>query len=138
VRSAPSSAPTDDEEKLAPGRIVATIVFAALAIVFFVAAYIYFTTPAHSLPGFMGFARTRAIHRLYAVGTFIVGLVFTVAAWFALRYRSLALEEAREAALAAEAAAAKPAIAPDSLSNTQPMNTTEPMDTTQPMDATHS
>ena len=73
MRSAPSSVPTDDEEKLAPGRIVATIVFAALAIVFFLAAYIYFTTPAHSLPGFMGFARTRAIHRLYAVGTFMAG-----------------------------------------------------------------
>jgi hypothetical protein len=136
VRSAPSSAPTDDDEKLAPGRIVATIVFAALAIVFFVAAYIYFTTPAHSLPGFMGFARTRAIHRLYAVGTFMAGLVFTVAAWFALRYRSLALEEAREAALAAEAAA-RPAIDADSLGDTQPMDASQPMDSTQPMDATH-
>ncbi|MCW2929426.1 MAG: hypothetical protein JWM19_388 [Actinomycetia bacterium] len=129
MSSAPSSAPTDDEEKLAPGRIVATIVFAVLAIVFFAAAYIYFTTPAHSLPGFMGFARTRAIHRLYAVGTFLIGLVFTVAAWFALRYRSLALEEAREAEQAAEAAAqaaAKPAVG------------TDPVDDTQPMDATHS
>jgi len=88
VSSAPSSAPTDDEEKLAPGRIVATIVFGAFAIAFFAAAFVYFTTPAHSLPSFMGYAATRAIHRLYAVGTFLVGLVFTVAAWFALRWPS--------------------------------------------------
>jgi hypothetical protein len=132
VSSAPSSARTDDEEKLAPGRIVAAIAFAVLAIVFFVAAYIYFTTPAHSLPGFMGFARTRAIHRLYAVGTFLIGLIFTVAAWFALRYRSLALEEAREAERAAEAAAAAaPVAGPDPLDDTQP-------DDAQPMDARHS
>ena len=108
MSSAPSSAPTDDEEKLAPGRIVATIVFGAFAIAFFAAAFVYFTTPAHSLPSFMGYAATRAIHRLYAVGTFLVGLVFTVAAWFALRYRSLALEEALEAERPAEAPAASP------------------------------
>ena len=77
----------------------------------------------------MGFAHTRAIHRLYAVGTFLIGLVFVVAAWFALRYRSLALEEAREAERAAEAATQTPA---------QPAAGTDPLDDTQPMDATHS
>jgi hypothetical protein len=129
VSSAPSSAPaTNDDEKIGPGRIVATITFAVFAIAFFVAAAVYFTTPAHSLPGFMGYAPTRAIHRLYAVGTALLGLLFTVAAWFALRYRSLALEEAREADRAARAAAPGPAAGAGSLDEGD----------TRPMDATHS
>jgi ABC-type Na+ efflux pump permease subunit len=129
VSPAPSSAPADDE-KIGPGRIVAAIIFALLAIAFLVAACIYLTTPAHSLPSFMGYARTRAIHRLYAVGTFLIGLAFAVATWFALRYRSLALEEAREAEQAAEAA-------PQAAISPKPEEDADPLDDTQPMDATH-
>jgi len=126
VSSAPNSAAVDDhDEKIGPGRIAAAVVFAVLAIAFVVAAVIYATTPAHSLPGFMGYARTHAIHRLYAVGTGLIAVAFTVAAWFALRYRSLALEE-DEAAKAAQPAA-QAALSPeaDSLTDVRPVDTAQ-------------
>ena len=126
-----SPATTDDEERLAPGRIVAAIIFALFAVAFFAAACVYATTPAHSLPGFMGPAHTRAHHDLRAVGSFLVGLAFTVAAWFALRYRSLALEEAREADRAAQAAA-QAATSPEPAAGAGPLAGTEPMDATHP------
>jgi hypothetical protein len=124
VSSAPSPAPTDDEEKLAPGRIVAAIVFALFAIAFFVAAVAYVATPARDLPGFMDHTNSGAHHDLRGVGSFLVGLVFTVGAWFALRYRSLALEEARAADRAEQAAAAsaRSAADGDTLENAQPMD----------------
>jgi hypothetical protein len=129
VSSAPSSAPTDDEDKLTTGRIVAVIVFAVFAIAFIAAAFVYVATPARDLPGFMDRASTSAHHDLRGVGSFLVGLIFMVAAWFALRYRSLALEEAREAEKAAQAtaqatASAEPAAAGDSLAGTEPMDAT--------------
>ena len=133
MSSAPNSAAVDDhDEKIGPGRIAAAVVFAVLAIAFVVAAVIYATTPAHSLPGFMGYARTHAIHRLYAVGTALIAVAFTVAAWFALRYRSLALEEEDEAAEAAEATqaaqpAAQAALSPDA----DPLTGVRPVDTAQ-------
>ena len=127
MSSAPSPAPADDEEKLAPGRIVAAIVFALFAIAFFVVAVVYVTTPARDLPGFMERTNSGTHHDLRGVGTFLVGLVFTVAAWFALRYRSLALEEAREADRAAQAAASsQPAAGGDTLENAQPMDAAQP------------
>ena len=119
------------------------IICAVLAIAFVVAGVIYATTPADSLPGFMGHAHTHAIRRLYAVGTGLTGLAFAVAAWFALRYRSLALEEALEAAQAEQAAqaarspepAALPAsiqaAAPDPL-EADPRKDARPVDTAQP------
>ena len=135
MSSAPSSAAVDDnDEKIGPGRIAAAVVFAVLAMAFVVAGFIYATTPADSLPGFMGHARTHAIHRLYAVGTFLIGVAFAVAAWFALRYRSLALEEEDEAAEAAQAAAraalppepaAFPTAAPDPRKDVRPVDTAQ-------------
>jgi len=69
-------------------------------------------TPANHLPGFLGPSASGQRHTLRGVGSILVGLVFTVSAWFALRYRSLALEEAREADLAgARAGADQPATA---------------------------
>ena len=128
MSSAPSPAPTDDEEKLAPGRIVAAIIFALFAIAFVVAGVVYATTPARDLPGFMDHANSGAHHDLRGVGTFLVGLAFAVGAWFALRYRSLALEEAREADRAVQAAAAssQPAADGGTLGSTQPADAARP------------
>ncbi len=126
-----SPAPTDDEERLAPGRIVAAIIFALFAIAFFAVAVIYATTPARQLPGFLGHARSGSHHELRAVGSFLVGLAFAVAGWFALRYRSLALEEAREADRAASAAA-------QAASSPAPGDGAGSLTGTGPMDATHS
>jgi hypothetical protein len=85
------------DERLAPGRIVAAIVFALFALAFFAAGIVLAVTPASQLPGFLGSANSSQHHTLRGVGSVIVGLVFTAAAWFALRYQSLALEEARAA-----------------------------------------
>ena len=84
-------------EKLALGRIISAIVFALFALAFFAAGVILALTPANQLPGFLGHAGSATHHTLRGVGSLIVGLVFTAAAWFALRYQSLALEEARAA-----------------------------------------
>jgi len=95
-----------DDQKLARGRIIAAIIFALLAIAFFVVGVILGTTPASHLPGFLGHSASGHRHTLRGVGSILAGLVFTVSAWFALRYRSLALEQAREADLAAARAGA--------------------------------
>jgi hypothetical protein len=101
-----------DGESLSRGRIIAAIIFALLAIAFFVAGVILGITPASHLPGFLGPSASGHRHTLRGVGSILVGLVFTVSAWFALRYRSLALEEARQADLAAaRAGAAQPPTA---------------------------
>ena len=86
-----------DDEKLAVGRVVAAIVFAAFALAFFAVGGVLAITPANQLPSFLGHANSGTHHTLRGVGSVIVGLVFTAAAWFALRYQSLALEEARAA-----------------------------------------
>jgi hypothetical protein len=83
--------PTDDE-KVAPGRIVAAVIFAVLALAFFGITLYYLASSHHSLRG---------------VGSFVAGLAFVGASWFSLRYRSLALEEAREADRAAARAEAE-------------------------------
>lgn len=106
-----SSLSTDDDEKLGTGRIVTSIVCAVLAIAFIVFAGIYATTPGHGLPGFLGTGGTRGHHSLRLVGCLLLGVAFAIAAWFALRYRSLALEEAREAERAAIAEATEAAAA---------------------------
>lgn len=104
----PGNPKTDsgDDGKLPPGRIIAAIIFALLAIAFFVVGVILGITPANHLPGFLGRSASGHRHTLRGVGSILVGLVFTVSAWFALRYRSLALEEARAADLAAARAGA--------------------------------
>lgn len=109
-----TSVSTDDDEKLAPGRIVAAIILAVLAIAFLVAACIYVTTPSNQLPGFLGQDQSSAHHTARAAGSLVIGLAFAIGAWFALRYQSLALEEAREAerAALAEAEAATAATSP--------------------------
>jgi uncharacterized membrane protein YidH (DUF202 family) len=99
-------------EKVAPGRIVAAVAFALIALAFFAAGVVLAVTPADQLPGFLGPDSTsNQHHTLRGIGSLLVGLVFTAAAWFAARYQSLALEEAR----AAEAArvAGEPAAEAD-------------------------
>jgi hypothetical protein len=137
VSPAPSSAPSSpsaDDEKLAPGRIVAAIVFAVFAVASLAAAVVYVTTPARDLPGFMGPANSGQHHALRAVGSLVTGLVLLAAAWFALRYRSLALEEAREADRAAMEAQLAGSLGSGPLVDTQPMGkaNTQPMDAAQP------
>jgi len=105
------------DEKLAPGRVVAAIVFALFALAFFAAGAVLAITPANQLPGFLGYANSHTHHTLRGIGSLIVGLVFTAAAWFALRYQSLALEEARAADAARPDPPAPPAAEADNSEN---------------------
>ena len=71
-----------------PGRTATAIIAAIIALVFIVAGIIYIAVPASSLPGFMGHvAGSTGHHPLRAAGCLIVGVVFAVLAWFALKYK---------------------------------------------------
>ncbi|MCL2585202.1 MAG: hypothetical protein FWE35_22390 [Streptosporangiales bacterium] len=73
----------------ATGRTVIAAVFAILAVVFVVAGIAFAVLPANSLPGFLGHLDgSTGHHPLRAVGSLLVGVVFAVAAWFSLRYKS--------------------------------------------------
>jgi hypothetical protein len=70
------------------GRIIAAVILGVIALVFIVAGIIYLAEPAGSLPGFMGYMKhSTGHHPLRAAGCLIVGAVFAVGAWFALKYR---------------------------------------------------
>ena len=70
------------------GRTATAIIAAVIALVFIVAGIIHIAVPAGSLPGFMGHvAGSTGHHPLRAAGCLIVGVVFAVLAWFALKYK---------------------------------------------------
>jgi amino acid permease len=74
------------------------VVLAVIAVIFIVAGIIYLTMPASSLPGFMGHvAHSSGHHPLRAAGSLIVGVVFAVGAWFALKYKGKAVTPAGSA-----------------------------------------
>jgi hypothetical protein len=112
---------------LAPGRIAGAIVFALIAVAFIVFGVMFMLIPSSDLPGFMGpVPGSRTHHTLRAVGSALVGLVFIAAAWFALRYQSLALEQARAAdaaALAAESSSAESSSAEPAAMVAEPEST---------------
>jgi len=77
------------------GRMVSAVVLGVIALVFIVAGIIYLAEPAGSLPGFMGHvAGSTGHHPLRAAGCLIVGVVFAVLAWFALKYKGKAVTPA--------------------------------------------
>jgi amino acid permease len=77
------------------GRTATAIIAAVIALIFIVAGIIYIAEPAGSLPGFMGHvAGSSGHHPLRAAGCLIVGVVFAVGAWFALKYKGKAVTPA--------------------------------------------
>jgi protein-S-isoprenylcysteine O-methyltransferase Ste14 len=85
------------------GRTVAAVVLGVIALVFIVAGIVYVAVPAGSLPGFMGhIANSNGHHPLRAAGCLIVGVVFAIGAWFALKYKG-------KAATSADSASKEPA-----------------------------
>ncbi len=70
------------------GRTATAVVAGIVALVFIVAGIMYVAVPAGSLPGLMGHvAGSTGHHPLRAAGCLIVGVVFAVGAWFALKYK---------------------------------------------------
>lgn len=97
-----ADAPGDPgEDKPAPWRIAAAIVFALVALAFFAAGVFVEVTPAYQLPGFLGHAPSSHPRMLRGVAAILAGLVFTAAAWFAARYRPLEEEDLKGAGPAA-------------------------------------
>ena len=77
-----------DQAKSAAGRIAIAVVFALVALVFLVAGTVIAILPASALPGFLGHLDgSTGHHPLRAVGSLLVGAVFAVASWFALKYQ---------------------------------------------------
>ncbi len=80
------------------GRMVSAVVLGVIALVFIVAGIMYLAMPADSLPGFMGhISNSSGHHPLRAAGSLIVGVVFAVGAWFALKYKGKAVTPAGSA-----------------------------------------
>ena len=88
------------------GRTASAVVLAVIALLFIAAGIIYLAVPAGSLPGFLGHATTvvhgktvasTGHHPLRAAGSLIVGVVFAVGAWFALKYKGKAVTPADSA-----------------------------------------
>ena len=70
------------------GRTAVAAVFAIVALVFLAAGIVIAVMPASSLPGFLGHLDgSGGHHPLRAVGSLLVGVVFAVASWFALKYQ---------------------------------------------------
>jgi multisubunit Na+/H+ antiporter MnhB subunit len=78
------------------GRTVSAVILGVIALVFIVVGIIYLAEPAGSLPSILGHETTllhgkqvpSTGHRpLRAAGSLIVGVVFAVGAWFALKYK---------------------------------------------------
>jgi amino acid permease len=71
------------------GRTATTVICAIVAIVGIVVGIIYLAEPAKSLPGFIPghVAGSTGHHPLRAAGSLILGVVFAVGAWFALKYK---------------------------------------------------
>jgi multisubunit Na+/H+ antiporter MnhB subunit len=85
------------------GRTISAVILGVIALLFIVVGIIYLTVPAGSLPGFLGHATTTVHghkvastghHPLRAAGSLIVGVVFAVGAWFALKYKGKAVTSA--------------------------------------------
>lgn len=71
------------------GRVILAVILGIIALVFIVAGFIYVIEPAKSLPSFIPGhkAGSTGHHALRLVGSFIMGIIFAVGAWFALAYK---------------------------------------------------
>ena len=71
------------------GRTILAVILGIIALVFIVVAIIYVAEPASSLPSFVPgrVAGSAGHHPLRIVGSFVIGIVFAVGAWFALAYK---------------------------------------------------
>ena len=71
------------------GRTILAVILGIIALIFIVVAIIYMAEPAKSLPSFVPghIDGSTGHHPLRAGGSFVIGIVFAVGAWFALAYK---------------------------------------------------
>jgi drug/metabolite transporter (DMT)-like permease len=80
---------TSGSAERSSGRTILAVILAIIAVLFIVVAVIYLAEPAKSLPSFIpGHIKgSTGHHPLKATGSFVVGIVFAIGAWFALAYK---------------------------------------------------
>jgi preprotein translocase subunit SecY len=80
---------TSGSSERSTGRTILAVLFAIVAVIGVVAAIIYLAEPAKSLPSFVPghIAGSTGHHPLKATGSFVVGIIFAVGAWFTLAYK---------------------------------------------------
>jgi preprotein translocase subunit SecY len=80
---------TSGSSERSPGRTALAVILGIIAVLFIIVAVIYLAEPAKSLPSFIPghIANSSGHHPLKATGSFVVGIVFAVGAWFALAYK---------------------------------------------------
>ena len=80
---------TSGSAERSSGKTILAVILGIIALVFIVVAVIYLAEPAKSLPSFIPghIANSTGHHPLKATGSFVVGIVFAVGAWFALAYK---------------------------------------------------
>jgi preprotein translocase subunit SecY len=80
---------TSGSRERSSGRTALAVLFGIIAVIGIVIAIIYLAEPAKSLPSFIPghIAGSSGHHPLKATGSFVVGVIFAVAAWFTLAYK---------------------------------------------------
>ena len=80
---------TSGSAERSSGRTALAVILGIIAVLFIIVAVIYLAEPAKSLPSFIPghIAGSTGHHPLKATGSFVVGIVFAVGAWFALAYK---------------------------------------------------
>jgi preprotein translocase subunit SecY len=80
---------TSGSRERSSGRTLLAVLFGIIAVIGIVVAIIYLAEPAKSLPSFIPghIAGSSGHHPLKATGSFVLGIIFAVAAWFTLAYK---------------------------------------------------
>ena len=80
---------TSGSAERSSGRTILAVILGIIALIFIVVAIIYVAEPAKSLPSFVPghIDGSSGHHPLRAGGSFVIGIVFAVGAWFALAYK---------------------------------------------------
>ena len=83
------SSTSGSAERSSSGKTILAVILGIIALVFIVVAIIYLAEPAKSVPSFIPghIAGSTGHHPLKATGSFVVGVVFAVGAWFTLAYK---------------------------------------------------
>ena len=80
---------TSGSAERSSGKTILAVILGIIALVFIVVGIIYIAEPASSLPSVLPghIAGSSGHHPLKATGSFVVGVVFAVGAWFTLAYK---------------------------------------------------
>ena len=80
---------TSGSAERSSGRTILAVILGIIALIFIVVAIIYLAEPAKSLPSVIPghINGSTGHHPLRAAGSFVIGIIFAIGAWFALAYK---------------------------------------------------